>query len=111
MSELLFSYGTLQLEKVQIESFGRKLKGRQASLSGYKLEQVSITDPLVLSRSEKAQHPIAVPGKPGIDFIQGTLFEVTKEELLQADEYEVSDYKRVSVHLPSGETAWIYIRA
>lgn len=34
---------------------------------------------------------------------------VSREELAQADEYEVSDYKRVSAKLASGGEAWVYI--
>lgn len=34
MNEYLFSYGTLQLEKVQIESFGKILKGPKDTLQG-----------------------------------------------------------------------------
>lgn len=33
MTELLFSYGTLQLEKVQLESFGRVLKGTKDAMT------------------------------------------------------------------------------
>jgi hypothetical protein len=39
------------------------------------------------------------------------VFEVTTAELAAADEYEVADYKRVSVRLKSGVQAWVYVRA
>jgi len=32
-------------------------------------------------------------------------------ELAAADQYEVADYKRVSVDLKSGLQAWVYVRA
>ena len=51
MMELLFSYGTLQLEKVQMESFGRTLKGAKDAIPGYKLSTVEITDKDVLEKS------------------------------------------------------------
>jgi hypothetical protein len=41
----------------------------------------------------------------------GTVFEITAQELVAADEYEVADYKRVRVVLKSGASAWVYVRA
>ena len=39
-------------------------------------------------------------------------FEITEDELEQADEYEASaSYKRIMVTLHSGTTAWVYISA
>ena len=32
---LLFSYGTLQLESVQLSSFGRRLEGEPDAMTGY----------------------------------------------------------------------------
>ncbi|WP_345004656.1 hypothetical protein [Snuella lapsa] len=40
----LFSYGTLQLEDVQLQNYNRKLKGFRGTLEGYKLSQIEITD-------------------------------------------------------------------
>jgi len=109
MTEYLFSYGTLQLEKVQLESFGRILDGTKDSLKGYKLTSLEITDENVLKQSEQKFHPMAVPSDSMSDKVDGVVFEVTSEELLQADKYEVADYKRISVTLESGKKAWIYI--
>ncbi len=104
----LFSYGTLQLEKVQLESFGRLLEGSKDVLSGYKTEQVEITDPIVLAKSEQKYHPILVKGK-SLDTVIGTVFKISEEELAQADVYEVDDYKRISVELNSGIKAYVYV--
>ena len=38
--EKLFSYGTLQMEHVQQETFGRKLHGVKDTLAGYTLSTV-----------------------------------------------------------------------
>ena len=108
MSELLFSYGTLQQEDVQMASFGRLLTGRPDVLVGWRQEMVEITDPEVLARSGKALHPILIPGRKD-DSVDGTVFEVTSEELAAADRYEVSDYKRVAAPLKSGAIAWVYV--
>lgn len=107
--ELLFSYGTLQLEKVQLSSFGRLLNGQQDALTGYKLSQVEITDEAVLAQSEQRFHPVAIPSGNIDDKVSGVVFEITYDELLRADEYEVDDYARVLATLASGKKAWVYI--
>lgn len=110
MSELLFSYGTLQQEGVQIAQFGRRLNGRADALSGWKQEMVEITDPDVLAKSGKRFHPIVMPGESH-DQVPGMVFEVSRDELAAADAYEVADYKRQAARLVSGLTAWVYVKA
>jgi hypothetical protein len=44
MKEYLFSYGTLQKEKVQIDLFGRILAGSNDVLKGYRVSTIEITD-------------------------------------------------------------------
>jgi GNAT superfamily N-acetyltransferase len=109
MTELLFSYGTLQLEKVQLQSFGRILSGHTDTLNGYNLSQIEITDPDVLAKSGERYHPAAVPSNETKDKIDGMVFEITPEELAMADAYEVGDYVRIAVRLASGKKVWIYI--
>lgn len=111
MKELLFSYGTLQLKKVQLESFGRELNGTKEILTGYKLEKLLITDRTVLEKSEKEFHPIAVPSKDPNDQVNGTLYEISTNELKQADLYEVADYKRIKATFQSGKQGWVYIKS
>lgn len=48
----LFSYGTLQLDKVQIETYGRLLQEKY-SLLNYKLDKLKITDAEVIKKVEK----------------------------------------------------------
>ena len=55
---LLFSYGTLQLERVQLESFGRRLDGMDDAMPGYRQTMLEITDPEVLRTSGERFHPI-----------------------------------------------------
>lgn len=108
---LLFSYGTLQDKKVQVSNFGRELAGRPDSILGYAQTLVAIDDPEVVALSGKTHHPIVQPSANPEDEVPGTVFEITAQELAAADEYEVSDYKRVSVRLKSGAQAWVYVRA
>ena len=109
MAELLFSYGTLQLEKVQIESFGRILQGTRDAIVGFTLSSVEITDKDVLEKSGQQFHPVAIPSDNISDKVEGVVFEITAAELAKADEYEVDDYVRKEVPLASGRKAWVYI--
>ena len=106
---LLFSYGTLQLEKVQIENYGRILKGERDRLIGYKIENLQITDSTVLSKSQLEYHPIAVKSTNNDDFIEGMIFQITDTELAETDKYEVSEYHRILETFESGKKAWIYV--
>jgi gamma-glutamylcyclotransferase (GGCT)/AIG2-like uncharacterized protein YtfP len=108
---LLFSYGTLQDKTVQVTNFGRELAGRPDSILGYAQSFVAIDDPEVVAMSGKTHHPIVQPSSNSQDEVLGTVFEITAQELVAADKYEVSDYKRVSVPLKSGSQAWVYVRA
>ncbi len=108
-TERLFSYGTLCYEPVQLSTFGRTLDGSKETLIGFALQMVEIEDPYVISISRETHHPILIyTGNPQ-DAVEGIVFSITTDELLQADTYEVDDYKRVFVKLLSGEEAWVYI--
>ena len=106
----LFSYGTLQLDSVQMASFGRLLQGSDDSMPGFRKETVEITDPDVLEKSGERYHPIVLPSGNSDDEVAGKVFEITAEELAAADAYEVSDYKRIEVTLKSGIHAWVYVK-
>jgi hypothetical protein len=54
----LFSYGTLQKEQVQLETFGRILQGDQDILIGYRLKMLEIINSEVLRKSSQKFHPI-----------------------------------------------------
>ena len=103
----LFSYGTLQLETVQTQTFGRVLEGTPDALEGWFEREVEITDPEVLKRSNKRFHPVLLPGQGPA--IEGMVFDLTEAELAQADAYEVDDYERVELILQSGNRAFVYV--
>ncbi|WP_313581859.1 gamma-glutamylcyclotransferase family protein [Chishuiella sp.] len=106
---LLFSYGTLQKEKVQLETFGRILEGEKDFLLNYKLDYIEIFDEEVLKKSEQKFHPILTYSGNTSDKVEGVLFEITDEELQQADEYEVDSYKRIKTIFSSGKEGFIYV--
>lgn len=105
----LFSYGTLQKEQVQIETFGRILQGERDILIGYQLKMLEITDLEVLRKSNQKYHPILEFSGNTEDEVRGVLFEVSDEEILKADEYEVDDYKRIETVFKSGKKGFIYV--
>lgn len=106
---LLFSYGTLQQEDVQLSTFGRRLLGGADELPGYEPSQVRIRDPQEAARSGLTHHANVTVGAPD-SRVRGMVFEVTEEELAAADRYEEPAlYGRVSVRLASGRTAWVYV--
>jgi hypothetical protein len=110
-TEWLFSYGTLQLEAVQLATFGRRLSGTHDVLPGFEQALVEIDDAATVSLSGKRHHAIAkFTGRPS-DTIPGTVFALTPEEIQSADRYEVAAYRRVAVLLQSGKRAWVYVDA
>lgn len=106
--ELLFSYGTLQQREVQVANFGRELIGKSDTLQHYKVGEIEITDKRVIKESGKKIHLILSFSGAERDEVNGTVFELSKDELAKADEYEVDDYKRIKVLLKSGRKCWIY---
>jgi gamma-glutamylcyclotransferase (GGCT)/AIG2-like uncharacterized protein YtfP len=106
---LLFSYGTLQQDEVQIATFGRLLSGEKDNLLSYRLTEVQILDPDVVKKSGKTHHPIVIYTGETTHLVEGIVFEISEKELEQADAYEVSDYQRVTGQLSSGKTAWVYV--
>ena len=104
--EHLFTYRTLQNKSIQLELFGRLLKGNTATLIGYKLHEIQIED-----EGEKANYPIIKCTNNPNDSINGIVYEITEMELRKADEYEGIHYSRVQVTLESKQNVWAYITA
>jgi hypothetical protein len=111
LTEFLFAYGTLQLETVQLATFGRLLAGTADALQGYALVPLKIDDAAVIAVSGKEYHTMARFTGRANDVVSGTVFAVTRDEIGSADGYEVAAVKRVAVVLRSGVRAWIYVDA
>lgn len=107
--ENLFSYGTLQLEDVQLETFGRQLESHPDALPGYKLVMITITDEAFVVKSGTANHRNLQFTGNSSDIVEGAILHVTQKELDQADTYEPEGYTRVRVQLRSGTSAWVFI--
>lgn len=108
MPENLFSYGTLQEERVQLELFGRILHGAKDALRGWKISLIEITDESFLAKGEETIQKTLVFSNDENDLVEGTVFEISEDELLLADRYEPENYRRKKVTLRSGKEAWIY---
>ena len=108
-TESLFSYGTLRLEEVQLDTFGRKLEGKPDVLVGYRLVTITIEDEDFVTKSGSAEHRNVQFTGNASDFVAGIVFKVTKKELEQSDTYEPNGYERVLVQLKSGAKAWVYL--
>ena len=109
MTIALFTYGTLQLPAVQLETYGRLLAGETDVLPGYRIEPLVVDDPDVVRLSSKSQHPIARHSGEPSDRIAGVVYWLTAEELAATDAYEVAPYERAEVILESGRTAFAYV--
>jgi gamma-glutamylcyclotransferase (GGCT)/AIG2-like uncharacterized protein YtfP len=109
---LLFSYGTLQQESVQLSTFGRLLQGQRDELLGFEQSLVRIEDPQVIAITGKTHHANVTFNGRNDSRVRGTVFELTDAELAAADRYEqLASYKRVAAMLVSGKQAWVYVDA
>lgn len=105
---LLFSYGTLQQDAVQLSTFGRRLHGEPDELVGFEQAVLRVEDPEFVAASGKADHAILRFTGHRESRVKGTVFEVSARELVQADAYEPAGYTRVPATLASGRQAWVY---
>lgn len=105
---LLFSYGTLQQESVQLSTFGRRLSGQVDELLGFEQSLLQIEDPAFVAASGKAHHSIVRFTGNAASRVPGTVLELTDAELARADQYEPAPYKRIPATLASGRHAWVY---
>jgi hypothetical protein len=109
---LLFSYGTLQQDNVQLSTFGRLLAGQPDALPGFEQSFVPAGDQHPLAAGGGTLHANATfTGSPD-SRVSGTVFEISETELESADRYErLAAYERVAVVLASGKQAWAYVDA
>jgi len=73
---LVFAYGTLQDEKVQIATFGRLLRGHPDELVGFELSSVRIEDPKVAAASGKTHHANVTFNGREDQRVSGMVFEI-----------------------------------
>ena len=109
---LVFSYGTLQQDHVQLSTFGRLLQGQRDELARFEPSLARIEDPQVVAASGKTHHANVTFNGRDDSRVRGTVFEITDAELAAADEYEqLAAYIRIAAILASGKQAWVYVDA
>jgi Gamma-glutamyl cyclotransferase, AIG2-like len=108
---LLFSYGTLREDTVQLSTFGRVLSGEPDELLGFEQLLAEVSDPDFVATSGKSQHAIVTFNGRSSSRVRGTVYNVTDTDLASADAYEPDGYTRVLAALASGRRAWVYARA
>jgi gamma-glutamylcyclotransferase (GGCT)/AIG2-like uncharacterized protein YtfP len=109
---LLFSYGTLQQDDVQLATFGRLLQGERDELPGFEPSLVRIEDPQLAATMGRTHHANVTFNGRSDSCVSGTVFEITNAELAAADRYEqTAAYKRIAAVLASGKQAWLYVDA
>jgi gamma-glutamylcyclotransferase (GGCT)/AIG2-like uncharacterized protein YtfP len=107
---LLFSYGTLQQDKVQLTTFGRLLSGQRDELLRFEQSLVRIEDPQVVAALGQTHHANVTFNGNEDSRVPGMVFEITDAELASVDRYEVAfSYQRVAAMLASGRQAWVYV--
>ena len=89
--------------------FGRTLRRSKDELDGYRVEKLGIKDQSVIEKSGTEWQPLLIfVGLPSA-IVQGIVFELSEEELIQVDLFEVDDYSRKKGLTKSGTEVWIYI--
>jgi gamma-glutamylcyclotransferase (GGCT)/AIG2-like uncharacterized protein YtfP len=104
----LFSYGTLRRADVQRALFGRELVEAPDALTGFALHQIQLADP---DGGGFLTYPILRRAAEPAPDIAGAALAILPEDLAAADAYEGEAYRRVSVTLASGRTAFVYVAA
>ena len=106
---LIFSYGTLQDEHVQLATFGRTLEGAPDALVGYERVSLTFTDPVLIASSGRAVHANLERSPSRQARVAGTVLILTDSELALCDAYELqARYRRQLLTLESGKQAWVY---
>ena len=109
---LLFSYGTLQQERVQLSTLGRLLNGERDELLRFEQSLVRIEDPQVVATTGTAHHANVTFNGNDESRVPGMVFEITDAELASVDEYEAGFlYRRVPAVLTSHRQTWVYVYA
>ena len=83
--QLIFSYGSLREERVQLSTFGRRLEGWADAVVGYERSSVINDDPETVAFSGTREHANLVPAESGAR-VDGMVFEITDAELVYVDD-------------------------
>lgn len=95
----LFTYGTLQIKDVQKWLWGEEKEGTPARLEGFK----TITN---------GQIPFMFPTNDKSDVIDGQVYEINYDQIINTNHYEGPAYRLVgNIKTADGNTVWAYLLA
>jgi gamma-glutamylcyclotransferase (GGCT)/AIG2-like uncharacterized protein YtfP len=101
MTQYVFAYGTLRLEKIRNELLGYGTSSLPAQLKGFSMGSIIL---------DNIKYPIIMENPDSYDIIEGEYFAVEELDLEKLDNYESAAYRRKVVTLENGIMAWVYIQ-
>jgi gamma-glutamylcyclotransferase (GGCT)/AIG2-like uncharacterized protein YtfP len=109
---LIFSYGSLQQEAVQVSTYGRVLRGDSDELIGWVRTLIKVPGWHKAAAAGVSHYANVERSPESGGRVAGTVFELTDAELAATDAYERdSEYRRAVAVLASGRSAWVYVSA
>ena len=109
---LIFSYGSLQEEAVQLSIYGRVLSGEADALHGWVRTRIEVPKWHKAASSGTTHYANIECSPQSASRVAGTLLELTDAELEASDGYERdAEYVRTMITLESGRRAWVYVSA
>ena len=90
-----------------MDVFQRTLEGVPDQLAGYAKTAIN----LATGDGRYTQYPVIYPTGDLNDVVEGMRYQLTEDELQQADEYEGESYERMEVIPESAKLSWVYVAA
>lgn len=105
----LFTYGSLQLPSVQLDTFGRLLDGGDDVLCCFTIDHLAVDEEHREAARGRTTRSVLRHTGSRLDKVVGKLVRLSEAELDAADEYEAWGYRRERVTLESGARGWVYV--
>lgn len=106
---LIFYYGALDAKEASRESYGIEMNGTPDKLSGYKFKDLGLINVKDSDKNNLSDHRLVLKSKELNDKIEGIVFEITGEELMQSDKQSPSNSKRVLATTDLGTEVWVRV--
>jgi len=107
---LIFSYGSLQQEAVQLSNYSRVVRGDPDELIGWVRSEIAVPKWHKAAAAAISHYANVERSPESGRRVAGTVFELTDAELAATDTYELdAEYGRVLAELASGRSAWVYV--
>ena len=106
---LIFNYDASKSNDIRLHNNSNKHNGTKDTLSGYKLHDLNIGKLTSIEQNEVRNQSIAMKSTDHSNKIEGLVFEITGDELIQIDKSKVYDSKRVMETTDLGAEVWVYV--